>query len=344
MRTGAAAGHTGYFHEALYYASDEDLLAVVVPFLRGGVAAGEPTVVALGAEHAELVRAALPPEDTDAVVFHPGGDMYARPASAIRCYRAMLAEHTAAGAGQIRIIGELPPAELGATWDWWARYESAINHAYDEFPLWSMCAYDTTTTPPAVLADVARTHPRAAAPGDRHIPSSAYLAPEQFLTTPVPVVPDPLQLTPPAYERDNPEPADVRAAVVRLSEAIPGRPLTQDKITDLRMAATEAVTNALHHGTPPVVVRGWAGADRIVLTITDQGKGPRDPFAGLQAAPHAPAGGLGLWLINQVCDHVAMHRDHEGFTLRLISGNPYHRVTGPIAQEEGPSAMGPTCV
>lgn len=159
MRTGAAAGHNGYFHEAVYYASDEELLAVVVPFLRGGVAAGEPTVVALGEQHAALVRAALPATDAGRVVFHPGGDMYARPASAIRAYRAMLADHTAAEAEQIRIIGELPPSELGATWDWWARYESAINHAYDEFPLWSMCAYDTRTTPAHVLADVARTHP-----------------------------------------------------------------------------------------------------------------------------------------------------------------------------------------
>jgi hypothetical protein len=31
MRTGAAVGYTGHLHEALYYASDEDLLAVVAP-------------------------------------------------------------------------------------------------------------------------------------------------------------------------------------------------------------------------------------------------------------------------------------------------------------------------
>jgi len=45
MRTGAAAGHTGYYHEAVCYGSDDDLLAVTLPFLLGGVAAGEPTVV-----------------------------------------------------------------------------------------------------------------------------------------------------------------------------------------------------------------------------------------------------------------------------------------------------------
>jgi anti-sigma regulatory factor (Ser/Thr protein kinase) len=334
MRTGAAAGHTGYFHEALYYASEDDLLSVVVPFLLGGVAAGEPTIVAFGAEHAELVHAALPPHAADAVVFHPGGDMYARPASAIRAYRDLLADHTAAGAGQIRIVGELPPAELGVTWDWWARYESAINRAYDEFPLWSMCAYDTTTTPAAVLADIARTHPRAAAPGDRHIPSSAYLEPEQFLTTPDTVVPDPVQLTKPAFDHENPHPADVRAAIAVLAGTL-RTPLPEDKVADLQLAATEAITNGLVHGTPPVLVRGWAGLDRVVVTVTDRGKGPTDPFAGLQPAAHAPAGGLGLWLLNQLCDHVATHRDLNGFTIRMISGNPYHRVTPPAGDDHG---------
>ena len=41
MRTGPAGGHDGIFHEAAFYASDEQFLAVVLPFLRDGVAAGE---------------------------------------------------------------------------------------------------------------------------------------------------------------------------------------------------------------------------------------------------------------------------------------------------------------
>ena len=130
MRTGAAAGHVGYFHEAVCYDSDEHLLGVVVPFLLDGVAAGEPTVVSLGERNAALVRAALPAGGP--VIYLAGGDLYARPASAIRSYRRLLADHVSAGAGQIRIVGELAPGSFGSTWDWWARYESAINHAYDE--------------------------------------------------------------------------------------------------------------------------------------------------------------------------------------------------------------------
>jgi anti-sigma regulatory factor (Ser/Thr protein kinase) len=325
MRTGAAAGRTGYVHEAVFYADDEELLGVVVPFLRDGVAAAEPTVVSLGEEHAELVRAALPTHDASRVVFHPGGDMYARPAAAIRSYRAMLSDFTAAGAHQIRIIGELPPPALRVTWDSWARYEAAINHSYDAFPLWSMCAYDTRATPAAVLADVASTHPSVAAPGDRHLPSPDYVEPGRFLRRRTPVAPDPLQLTPPPFEQKDPPPGDARAAIARLNESVPGGILPREKLADLQIAATEAIANGLTHGRPPVVVRCWAGTDRIVVTVNDRGQGPADPFSGLQAAAHAPHGGFGLWLTHQLCDHVAMdHRD--GFTLRLISGNPHHRV------------------
>jgi hypothetical protein len=72
LRTGAAAGHRGYFHEAVCYDSADHLLAVVVPFLLGGVAAGEPTVVSLGERNAALVRAALPADS--GVEFLTGGD------------------------------------------------------------------------------------------------------------------------------------------------------------------------------------------------------------------------------------------------------------------------------
>ncbi|MEH0937951.1 sensor histidine kinase [Micromonospora psammae] len=317
MRTGAAAGHHGYYHEAIVYDSDEELLAVVLPFLRDGVAAGEPTMVAFGDDHTALVRGALPPDS--GVVFLGGGDVYARPAGAIRAYRKLLAEHAAAGATQIRIVGELPPVAFGPTWDWWARYESAINHAYDEWPLWSMCPYDRRTTPAAVLADVARTHPRTATPDGRHLPNEAYTEPRAYLRENRPIVVDPIERTTPAVELTDPTPVEARQAVHRVGS---GR-LPVDDVDDLAVAVSEIVTNALRHGLPPVRFRLWAGADRMVVTVSDGGAGPTDPFAGLLPADGATSGGLGLWITHQSCDHVAMHRAPDGFTLRLTAGDPH---------------------
>ncbi|MBY8874763.1 MEDS domain-containing protein [Micromonospora sp. PLK6-60] len=320
MRTGAASDHQGYFHEAVCYGSDEELLAITVPFLRDGVAAGEPTIVAFGAEHAALVRSALPA--ATAVEFLSGGDLYARPAAAIRAYRALLATHVARGVGQIRIIGELSPAMLGVTWDWWARYESAINHAYDEFPLWSMCAYDTRTAPPEVLTEVARTHPRYATADGRHVPSEHYVEPEVYLAENRLPVPDPLQLTPPAVELADPTAAEARRAVY----AAAGGRLPLEQVEDLVVAVSETVTNAVRYGRPVVCLRVWACDDRVVVSVTDRGAGPTDPFAGLLPARDGGPGGLGLWITHQSCSHVAHYRDVDGFTIRLTAGDPHFRT------------------
>ncbi|MBF9133359.1 sensor histidine kinase [Plantactinospora sp. S1510] len=320
MRTGAAAGHEGYYHEAVCYRSDAELLAVAVPFLLGGVAAGEPTVVSFGARNEALVRAALPADAP--VTFLTGGDMYARPAVAIKAYRQLLAEHVADGARQIRIIGEVPRVALGPTWDWWARYESAINQVYDEFPLWSMCAYDTRITPAPVLSDIMRTHPQVATADGRHVPSDTYTDPTAYLTETRTLPPDPLQWTEPVIELTDPTPAQARHAVYGADRG----GLSIDDVEDLVVAVSETVTNALRYGRPPVRLRLWAGEDRITVTVTDGGTGPKDPFAGLVPASNGSSGGLGLWITYQSCGHVALHRGPDSFTVRLTAGNPHFTV------------------
>ncbi|MGC4807519.1 anti-sigma factor RsbA family regulatory protein [Micromonospora sp. DT233] len=317
MRTGAAAGHCGYFHEAACYGSDEELLAITMPFLLGGVAAGEPTVVSFGERNTALLRRALPADS--GVTFLAGGNVYARPAGAIRAYRELLAGYVAAGAQQIRIVGELPRTTLGVTWDWWARYESAINVAYDEFPLWSMCAYDTRVTPSTVLDDVARTHPRHVTPDGRHVPSPTYTEPTEYLREDRPLLPDPLQSTPPTIELAQPTAAQARAAVYAADRGL----LPGDDIEDLVVAVSETVTNALRHGQSPVCLRLWAGPDRMVVTVSDCGEGPKAPFAGLLPITEGTEGGLGLWITHQSCNHVTSQRGPGGYTLRLTAGNPH---------------------
>jgi MEDS: MEthanogen/methylotroph, DcmR Sensory domain/Histidine kinase-like ATPase domain len=314
MRTGAAAGHAGYFHAAVQYASDDELLAVTLPFLLGGVAAGEPTFVAFDERTAGLVRSALPRDS--GVQFLTGGAVYARPAGAIRSYRRLLGEQVRGGAAQIRIIGEMPVTAFGTTWDWWARYESAINHAYDEFPLWSMCAYDSRITPEAVLADVARTHPRYAVPGGAHVDSPAYVDPRAYLMASRPPVPDPLQAGPPLAELADPTPAEARHAVLAADR---GHVPAAD-VADLVVAVSETVTNAMRYGAPPVCLRVWSGTDRIVVTVTDRGTGPKDPFAGLMPVGDKATGGRGLWITHQSCSHVAACAGDDGWTIRMIAG------------------------
>ncbi|WP_219415911.1 anti-sigma factor RsbA family regulatory protein [Pseudonocardia nigra] len=312
MRSGAAAGTEGYFHETAFYGSDEELLAIVVPFLRDGVAAGEPTLVTFAERNAALVRSAL--GDTTGVEFVTGELQYAKAASAIRSYRELLAEHTARGVGQIRVVGDVPHPGFGVPWDAWARYEAAVNHAYDDFPIWGMCPYDTRTTPPDVLADVTRTHPRIATADGGHHMNPEFGDPVGFLESKLITAVRP-ESGPPALDLAGPAPALARAAVRDVASATLRDP---DDLDDLVLAASEAVTNAISHGKPPVRLRVWTDGGRVVVAVTDAGPGPSDPYAGLLPALDSETGGLGLWMAHQICSDVTFHRDTDGFTIRLV--------------------------
>ncbi|GAA3304765.1 sensor histidine kinase [Dactylosporangium vinaceum] len=314
MRSGAPAGRPGFFHEAAFYSSDEEFLAIVAPFLAGGLAAGEPTVAAFNPHFTGLLRAA---PGLGGVRFLDGEEHYTRPATAIHRYRGLVAGLVAAGAEQVRVAGEVPHPGVGVPWDWWARYEAVINHAYDELPLWGLCPYDVRICPPDVIAQVRRTHPYVANTAGHH-PNPDFADPEEFLRNRPSAWRDPLERTPPRAHLTDPMPAELRAAVIAAGEhsAIPPQDLR-----GLVLAATEVVTNALVHGAPPVDARVWAAERRVLVTVADAGPGPRSPLVGLRPV-RTPTGGLGLWIAHQICAHVDLRHEQGRFTVRLLAGSP----------------------
>jgi anti-sigma regulatory factor (Ser/Thr protein kinase) len=309
----------GYVHEAVLYDSDEGLLGVVVPFLQEGAAVGEPCLVALSASSTRLVQEAV--GNTAGLTFLDDG--YDRPASVIRSNRDLFAAHVAEGASRIRVASEVPHSGVGVPWDGWVRYEAAVNHAYAEFPLWGLCAYDTRITYGPVLDEVARTHPYLAT-ADGHRVNPRYQDPAEFLTRRPPSQADPVETaSSPIIDLTDPTPATARDAVrttgtVRIDTV---RPDPTD-IDHLVFAVSEAVTNAVVHGRPPVRFRLWTAPDRIVATVTDRGDGPADPFAGLLPVTDTCSAGLGLWLTHQLCSHVTLDTTDDGFTIRLVVGTP----------------------
>lgn len=317
MRTGAAAGHIGYFHETAFYGSDDEYLQVAVPFLEDGRRAGEPTLVNCADHNTTLLRGVL--GDVDGIEFLPAEHEYARPATTIQSYRKLFASLTAAGADQIRIIGEVPHPGVGAAWDGWARYEAAVNHAFREFPLWGICPYDTRTTPERVLAEVAQTHPHVATAGGGHHHNHDFVDPVSFLAQRPTPPRDPLELTLPALELVDPWPHDARQAIDALETTLPA-----GMVDDLVTAVSEIVTNARSYGIAPVRMRAWTAPERVVVTVHDAGFGTTDPFAGL-IPPHRDlgSGGLGLWIVHQLCSAVSLVRTDDGFTVRLVAGRPY---------------------
>lgn len=313
MRSGAAAGHSGYFHQTAFYGSDEDFLAIVLPFVAEGLDAGEPVVAAFAPANQALLRDALP--HTAKVMFLDGDVHYARPANAIREYSRMITDFMAGGAVQVRVTGDVPHPGMGVPWDWWARYEAAVNVAFADFPLWGLCPYDTRTTPAEVLGEVWRTHPYIATPdGDMANPGYSLDG-----SAPARVWSDPIERTAPVVMLVDPLPSTARAAV-----AVAGRltGLSDDDTSGLMLAVSEVLSNGILHGRAPTRLRLWTAPDRIVVTVTDQGAGPTDPYIGLMPVNPASAGlgGQGLWLAHQMCSYMTMQRDAMGFTVRMVAG------------------------
>jgi anti-sigma regulatory factor (Ser/Thr protein kinase) len=313
MRTGAARGHVGHFHEAGFYGSDAEFAALIVPFVEEGVAAGEPVIIGYDDRKSGLLRSWL--SEPSAVEFIRGEDLYATPARAIAACRRTFEHHVATGAGQIRFAGDVPHPGNGGRFEGWDRYELAINTVWQDLPVWGRCLYDTTTAPRAVLDAAERTHPLLVSPSGQRTASERYQKPGVF--DPLPPAPDPLEATSPLVELIGRPPADTRQAITQAGR---GR-VTEGALADLIIGASEAVGNALRHGQPPATVRIWATADRIVVHVHDTGPGPADPLAGLvPASPGDSRLGMGLWLMQQLDIDTALIHAPTGFTVRLRAG------------------------
>jgi anti-sigma regulatory factor (Ser/Thr protein kinase) len=97
--------------------------------------------------------------------------------------------------------------------------------------------------------------------------------------------------------------------------------VSRDQCDDLVLAVSEAVTNAFVYGQPPIRVRMWLGADRVVIDVHDGGRGPADPLAGFlpSRGPDAESG-RGLWLAHRLGIDVDLVAADDGFTVRLRAG------------------------
>ena len=97
----AAGGITGFHHKAVFYASDEEYLAGLLPDLRAAIDAGGATLVAIGDDKVALLRGALG-ADADRVRVADMERLGRNPACVIPVWREFMADTGGARLG----IGE----------------------------------------------------------------------------------------------------------------------------------------------------------------------------------------------------------------------------------------------
>jgi anti-sigma regulatory factor (Ser/Thr protein kinase) len=310
---------SSYVHDALFYASDDELLTAAVPFLSEGLAKNETVLLECRGHVNELLTTAL--DDDPRVVCLPRPGSSGRPAGTIAWYQETLQAEVDGGVSRVRGVGEVDFGTTPAQWAEWARFESVINAALARFPLWGVCMYDTRVLPDEVLHAGERTHPHLLTPRER-IANPQYVDPTDFLRSIPPQGPDPLESAPP--DVDIPELANLADARRKVHRAcLAGSAVPKRAVTEFVYAFNEVATNALLHGRRPVSVQLWVSPERLLCTVTDHGTGFDDPLAGYVPASSEPpdqvAAGQGLWLARRLSDHVDVARNSEGFCVRLCT-------------------------
>lgn len=101
------------------------------------------------------------------------------------------------------------------------------------------------------------------------------------------------------------------------------RPLSEETLSDLKLALTEACTNSVRHayreggGTVHIVYQ--LEPDRLVVEVTDDGKGFDPVELDEGANGELSEGGLGIAIIQAVADEVEIgERESGGSRLRFV--------------------------
>lgn len=297
-------------HKALFYDGVDDFVRATLPFVRDGVRAGEPVLVAVEEPKIELLREGLG-EDAAGVRFVEMRGLGRNPGCIIPAWREFVAENVGDGR-RARGVGE--PVWAGRSESEiheCHQHEALLNLAFDGGPAWSLvCPYDTVALPPEVIDVARRTHPIV---GERGVTrrSTVYRDPRL----------DPLggDLQPPPARREEmaftvDDLSTVRATALACAQ-VAG--LSAMRAEDLVLAVNELASNSVRHGGGRGILRSWREPDRFVCEVRDPGR-IDDPLAG-RALPvdGDRQGGHGLWLVNQLCDLVQLRSLRDGTAIRI---------------------------
>ncbi|MFD1148737.1 anti-sigma factor RsbA family regulatory protein [Saccharothrix hoggarensis] len=294
-----------FVHPAVFYASDEEYLDLLVPFVKDGVALGHPVAAAVPGDRLRLLRDALG-DVTDEVLLL---DMEVEGRNPGRIIPAVLRRFADRHSGKhVRIIGE--PIWAGRSeveYPACAQHEALINLAFAGRDVTIACPYDVTALDEHVLTDALATHPLVWETG-RHYDSDHY-APDAVVSR----YNLSLDTAATAATLEVATTADLRGARRFATDQGQHLGLSADRAADLALITTELVVNSLRHGGGACVVSVWQDGAHLVCTVRDAGY-LADPLAGRRPAPPTQEGGRGLLMINQLADLVRVHTTPLGTT------------------------------
>ncbi|GAA2732459.1 sensor histidine kinase [Streptomyces nogalater] len=306
-----------FVHPALFYTDTHEYLAGTVPFIREGLAAGEPVAVAVPKENLALIQDALG-ADGAAVRFLDMREAGRNPGRIIPGVLRAFADQQPPGR-RIRIIGEPIWAGRSQTeYPACAQHEALINAAFQGREVTILCPYDSSRLDERVLADAHATHPVVIPAGSAAELASTAYDPDDVVARynlPLPPAPgagpDVLGIV---FAEDS------LSAVRHLATGHGARlGLTGTALENLALITAELTTNSVVHGGGTGTLTVWPDNGYVVCEVRDKGR-LADPLAGRRPPARDQRGGRGLLLVNLLSDLVRIHTGPEGTTIRSYLG------------------------
>lgn len=299
-------GTDRFSHEVTFYSGIDDLENRVVPFVRDGIAHGEPVLVAMVPEKLAVVERALG-ADAVRVDFVDMNELGANPACIIPEWRRFLADTRESG--PVRGVGEpVWAGRRGVELDEAELHEALLNLAFDDGPGWRLlCPYDVTTLPTPVVEEAMRNHP--VVQGRREVGYAGHAHALEAFASRLPPVPTHAVW----HAFAGVEIAGVRRQVRAACREAGIQPARAD---DLMLAAHELATNSVVHGGGHGGFAIWREPGALVLEVSDSGV-IGDPLVGRGLLDLQSENGRGIWMANQLCELVQVRSGAQGTQVRL---------------------------
>jgi anti-sigma regulatory factor (Ser/Thr protein kinase) len=309
----------GVRHEALFYRDDDDFVAQVTAHLRDGLARDEAVVAIEPPRHLDLLRRELG-RDAAAVHWLDMTDVGGNPARLVPLWSDLVTEHGSSGR-PLRGVGEPAypgrrPAELVEC----EVHEALVDTALTGCTPWHLlCPYDRRL-PAWVQRGAMRTHAVWREAGGAGI-SPHYIPPGDGID--LATLPACAPLTPPSDVVLRGEFGLRDVPAVRRTVRIYARScaLSTEQVENLELAASELASNCIRHGGGSGALAMWRETDAVAVEFSCRRR-LTDPLAGRRRPDPLGSGGMGLYLVQQLCDLVQIRTGAAGTTVRVLTWTP----------------------
>lgn len=292
-------------HQALLYDGPDDFVAAGLPFVRDGIAAGQPVLAVARRENVDALREALG-DDAGRAELRESSRWYVSPGRAFAGFLDFALVN--ADAPGVRMIGEpIWPAGWQAGVREYAHYESVFNVVAADAPIFALCPYDVRSLPDEILEHARATHPEVRSNGRAH-PNSHYVDPDTYCSR----LADRFA-APGAQVRTFPITSDLATLRRGVEAEAKAAGVQAARLPEFLLALHELAANALSHADRPAAARAWREGRTFVCEVESWGEELSETTAGYLPPDPDAERARGLWLVRQLCDLVEV-RSRGGLT------------------------------